>query len=257
MSYETMIVERRDGIAVAKLNRPPANAINMRMCTELLALLDELEADPNTHGLVLTGRPGMFSAGLDIIALRKLNREMMRLFWGRFCDAFMRLYTSPLATAAAISGHSPAGGTVLSLGCDFRVIADGDYKMGLNEVAVGLPVPRFLCMVHAALVGQRHTERLLPHGTMSSPEGALMIGLVDAVVEADQVLPLALKEVGRRLQAPAQAREQTKLNLRRQTIAGIGGSFSDEVEALTEGWFSNECVTVMGELITKLTKKRR
>lgn len=254
MTYETLLVERRERVAIVRLNRPPANALDMRVCTELIAVLDELEGDEAIEGMVLSGRTGMFSAGLDVIALFKLNREMMRLFWRRFCQTFIRLYTSPLVTAAAINGHSPAGGCVLALGCDLRIMADGEFKIGLNEVAVGLPVPPFLCRVHAATVGQRNSESMLPYGVMSTPAEALMCGLVDGVLEPNQVLPHAIQHVEKRLKLPQAARSETKSNLRRQVLDPTEASVENEVDLLTTGWFSEECQGVMGALVKRLTR---
>ena len=250
-------VQQHDGIAVLRLNRPPANAIHLGMCDELIALVDQLEADPDCGGLVLTGAPGMFCAGLDIIALRQLDRPEMTAFWRRFCKTFYRLYTTDLVTAAAISGHAPAGGCVLSLAVDYRAMAQGDFKIGLNEVAVGLPVPSFLCDVHVATVGQRAAERMLPHGTMVNPDEARAIGLVHALAPADELLPLVLDEVSRRLQAPPIARAATKRNLRRAAAADIEARLEEEVAVLTEGWFSDECTEVMAALIERLTRKKR
>ena len=256
MAYETLLIRREGAVAWVTLNRPPANAINMQMCNELIALLDELETDANVQGLVLTGRKGMFSAGLDIIALRKLNRGAMTLFWTRFCQTFGRLWATPLTTAAAISGHSPAGGCVLSLACDYRAMAAGEYKIGLNEVAVGLPVPDFLCQVHARTVGNRNAERLLQFGTMVQPAEALAIGLVDAVVEHDELAPLVSNVLAQRLKAPPAARAATKRNLRRWLVEEMDANLAAQVEELADGWFSDECTTVMGALIAKLTARR-
>ena len=96
------------------------------------------------RALVLSGREGMFSAGLDVPVLIELEREELSRALGAFFDAIEALAASAVPVAAAITGHSPAGGAVLSLCCDWRVMAEGDFTIGLSEVRIGIPVPRIL-----------------------------------------------------------------------------------------------------------------
>ena len=254
--YETITVDVSDGIATVRLVRPPANAINGQMCRELVRALDVLEADDAVQGLVLQGRPGMFSGGLDVIALYPLEWPEMRAFWQSFTGLFARLYQTPLVTAAAIAGHAPAGGCVLAIACDYRVMAQGPYRIGLNEVAVGLPVPVFLCRVFAALVGQREAERLLPVGAMLSPDEALGIGLVDRVLAAQEVAGAAREFVlSRVVSVPRLARARTKANVRGVVGGDLGAGLQGEVEQLMDGWFGDECRSVMGGLVRRLTAR--
>ena len=119
-----------------RLNRPPANALSPEL---IVALRRSVESAPNdgVRALVLSGAPGRFCAGLDVPLLLTFDRPAMASLWRELYALMRALACSPIPIAAAITGHAPAGGTVLPLFCDWRVIADGDFKMGLNEVQVG------------------------------------------------------------------------------------------------------------------------
>ena len=119
-----------------RLNRPPANALT----AELLGRLREVvQAAPGQGigALVLSGMPGMFSAGLDIPALLKLDRAHIAILWKELYGALEALACSAIPICAAVTGHAPAGGTVLAIFCDWRIAAAGPFKIGLSEVEIG------------------------------------------------------------------------------------------------------------------------
>jgi 3,2-trans-enoyl-CoA isomerase len=177
--------------AFLTLDHGRANAIGLQMVDELLAALDEAENEESIRTLILTGKPGMFSAGLDVPELVGLDRSQMKRFWETFNRLCYRLYTSDLMIVSAISGHSPAGGCVLAIMTDYRIMASGAFKIGLNEVGVGIPIPGGLTEVYASLIGLRRAQDLGCRGAMVNPQSALQIGLVDEVVPADKLLEAA------------------------------------------------------------------
>jgi enoyl-CoA hydratase/carnithine racemase len=245
-------VQRNGQMAVVRMTRPPANAINGEMCRTLLATIDELEADEKVAGVVLAGREGMYSAGLDVIELYGLDAADMEAFWAQFTEVFLRIFGSSLVWVAAIEGHAPAGGCVLALACDHRVMAQGRYKIGLNEVAIGLAVPRWLSRVHASIVGRRRSERLLQLGHMLRPDEALAAGLVDDVVDQGKVLEQCRAELETRLSVPQVARHTTKMSMRRELLLDIESESRADGQALLQSWYSEECREVLGHLVEKL-----
>ena len=112
----------------------------------------------------------MFSGGLDVPHLIQLDRPAMSATWRDFYAMMRALATSPIPIAAAITGHAPAGGAVISLFCDVRIMADGDFKIGLNEVQVGLFLPPIIFKAMRRLVGNRQAERLCVAG-LADPAG--------------------------------------------------------------------------------------
>ncbi len=246
----------RDGrIATVRLQRPPANAINGALLAELIAALDALEAS-DVDGFLLVGRPGLFSAGLDLPALLQLDRDGMADFWRAFSATFLRLWRTELCMVAAIEGHAPAGGTVLCLAADHRVIADGPYRMGLNEVAVGLAVPRFLCQVASARLGLANAERLLTTGALLTPHEALAAGFVDQVVPQADVLDAATAVLHARLAVPEQARRATKAALRAPLGDAIARGNEAEIESFLEAWFAPHCQRELHAVVARLAKRK-
>ncbi len=151
-----------------RLARPPANALDAAL---IAALGEAIAAAPasGARALVLSGRPGMFSGGLDVPSLLTLDRAGMEQTLRDFFRLMRALAASPIPTVAAITGHAPAGGAVLSLFCDARVMAEGDFKVGLNEVQVGLSLPQVIHTALVRVVGERQAERLGVGGLLSRP----------------------------------------------------------------------------------------
>jgi Delta3-Delta2-enoyl-CoA isomerase len=177
-----------------RLNRPPVNALSPEL---IEALLRAVEAAPQdgVRALVLSGSPGIFSAGLDVPVLLRLDRPSMEAVWRDFYALMTALAASPIPIAAAITGHAPAGGTVLALFCDWRVATEGDWKIGLSEVQVGLPLPPVILSALRRVVGAREAERLAVGGLLMSPVEAAALRLVDEVVPAERVVDRAYSSV--------------------------------------------------------------
>ena len=173
----------------------------------------------------------MFSAGLDVPALLALDRAGIRGFWEEFFGVMRAIALSPIPIASAITGHSPAGGAVLAVFSDYRVMAEGDFRIGLNEVQVGLPVPAVIAGAFARLVGPRRAEQLLVSGALIGPAEALAAGLVDRVVELDRVVPAALEWARMLAALPPEACATTRRTAR--TVAD--GSFQRVDSALFDG----------------------
>lgn len=242
-----------DTVREIRFARPPANAFDTVLLEQLNAALTD--ARVGCRAIVLSGRPGMFSAGLDVPALLPLDRAGMLRFWEAFFGAQALLAASPIPVVAAITGHSPAGGAVLALYCDYRIMAAGRYRIGLNEVQVGLfPGP----VIYAALrrlVGPRIGDRLISGGLLLSPDEALAAGLVDRVVEEAAVLPSALEWAQHQCSLPPRAVTRTRALARADLIGLTGALGIRDYEAMNEAWFSDETQATMRTLVERLKKK--
>ena len=165
-----------------RLARPPVNALDPSLCLALAAAVDEA-VDAGAHGIVLSGGARVFSAGLDVPYLMSLgdDRAALREAWEAFFAAARALAGSLIPVAVAMEGHAPAGGCVLALCCDHRVMADAPVQIGLNETQVGLAVPEGVQHLLRRTVGHRRAERMLLVGAMLEAREAHAVGMVDAL----------------------------------------------------------------------------
>ena len=218
--------------AVAYVCKEPVNAMDAEFWEELQQVLDEMEADKGVRALIFASglKRDIFTAGNDLKELYGplISEESYRRFWGAQNTFLPRLYRSPLYTVAAVRGACPAGGCILSLMCDHRVQTSKGH-IGLNEVALGIPVPRFWCEAFCRITGHAEGERLLGLGKMMSPQEALRLGLLHEVVEKEDLLEAALLAARGALKMPDAGRAATKMALRGKLAHAWERGWQEEV----------------------------
>src|SRR5436853_7717728 len=138
---ETIQLEMNDRIATLRLDRPPANALDLSFISALADTFTELEDRDDLRALIVTGAGRFFSAGLDLKAVPTYSRDEQRALANNLNRMVGRLYGLPLPVVAAVNGHSIAGGVIVAPCCDYRIAAAGDYKIGLTEARVRVPFP--------------------------------------------------------------------------------------------------------------------
>jgi 3,2-trans-enoyl-CoA isomerase len=209
----------------------------------------------DARALVISGGPTVFSAGLDVPRLLTMQRVELEAAWREFFGVLEALARSPLPSVAAIGGHSPAGGAVIGLFCDYRVMARGPFRIGLNEVQVGLIVPE--CIQHALrrLVGTYRAERLLVSGAMIEAEQALAIGMVDELVDVDHVTVRALAWLEELLKLPGKAMHATRSLARADLVEAIADPSRLDLPRFLDEWFSEETQAVLGAMVARLRAK--
>ena len=250
----TVIKNIEGEIAILQLNRPKANAINENIVDELLQHLSEIKNDDSINGIILTGNSGFFSAGLDVLELFPQSKEEITIFWIKFNQLLIELFSYPKLIFSAITGHSPAGGTVLAIMTDYRIMAEGNYKIGLNEVAVGLILPGAIGKVFQYILGSRNAEIYGLTGKLVPAEHALNVGLVDEVVPLDDVLEETKNRIQDWLKLPNYQQGLTKLKLRDSIIKEIIQNQEVYTQEIIDTWFSAPGQTILGGLVSKLKK---
>lgn len=243
-----------DGIVELRLARPPVNALNPELLGALRSAIEQAAQD-GARALLLSGSPGIFSAGLDVPTLLTLDRPALEQAWRRFFEVCAALAHSPLPTVAALTGHAPAGGAVMGLYCDYRVMAEGEYRIGLNEVQVGLVVPE--CIQHALrrLVGPYRAERLMVAGQMIEAGEAVRLGMVDETVPLDRVVPRAVEWLQALLALPRNAMLQTRRIARADLRASIDDPQQLRLDDFLDAWFGDETQAVLRALVARLKSK--
>ncbi len=237
-----------------RLNRPPVNALTSELRSNLRQAIEQ-SAQEGTRAVILSGLPGRFSGGLDVPLLLTLDKPAMSKLWRDLYATLEAIARSRIPVVAAITGHAPAGGTVLALFCDWRVMAQGEYKLGLNEVQVGIPLPPVIMGGLRRLVGPRRAEYLGVSGALISPEQALAAGLVDEVVPAADVIPSALAWCGKMLALPKEAMSLTRREARRDLHQLFESGMDAELATVIANWWTPETQETLRSLVEKMKKK--
>jgi enoyl-CoA hydratase/carnithine racemase len=226
-------------VRLLRLARPPVNALDV----ELLASLDDAlaaAAAGSVRAVVLAGWPGVFSAGLDVRELASGDDGRVGALVLKFGQVQQRLARSPIPVVAAITGHCPAGGAVMSMLCDRRVMAEGPFRIGLNEVAMGLYPGATVYRCFERLVGPRHAASLLATGALLGPREALAVGLVDELVEPEQVTSRALGYAASLAALPPMAYRRTRALVRRDLVRLFDEPEETLDGLLGDGWVTDE-----------------
>lgn len=245
----------QDRAATITLNRGRSNAINTEMVEELGDMFRNIRNDDGIHGVILTGNEGFFSAGLDLIELYDYNEAQIREFWNSFLKlvADLAAFNKPLV--ASISGHSPAGGCVLALCSDYRIMAEGKYIIGLNEVPVGLIVPDSIYHLYAFWIGQAAAYRFLLEGKLLNPEEAKACGLVDEVIRPVSLRTAAERNLRKCLQFDIRTWQQSKTNLRRELVEKMNRDQSGTLDDMLRQWWQPSTRSILKTIITNLRQK--
>lgn len=237
-----------------RMTRSPVNALNPEFVSLQTTALHD--AVTQAGAVVLSGSPGIFSAGLDVVELLPLDQADMRSFWQAFIDLLEVIACAPVPVAAAITGHAPAGGALISLMADYRVMSQGTYRIGLNETRVGLVLPPLLQQAMASVVGRRITEKMLVPGTLVSPEQALEINLVDALEDGYEATILhAVQWCGELLALPRHAMLANRKIARAHFKQAFTTIAPSAVDTLTDSWFSDATQAVLHDFVAKLKNK--
>jgi 3,2-trans-enoyl-CoA isomerase len=236
MSTFQLTVNER--LATIMLDRGRSNPINHQMIKELTSRIKELEMDDSIGGVIITGKEGFFSSGIDLIEAYEYSEEQSREFWTDFLtlQAALAAFKKPLV--AAISGHSPAGGCVMAICCDYRVMAEGEFIIGLNEVPVGIIVPDFVFSLYAFWLGERKAYQALLEGKLFTVNEAHTIGLIDEIVAPGNLLAAAEKKIRTYMKLNPITWSQSKLNLRSELLSKITADQTPVLQSMLKQWWA-------------------
>lgn len=250
----TFKISVKDKVAILTLDRGKANAINAEMAAELTDMFNNIQADSSVGGLIITGKEDFFSAGLDLIELYDYDENQIREFWQTFLNLVKTAASFSKPMVAAINGHSPAGGCVLALCCDYRLMAEGKYIIGLNEVPVGIIVPDSIFNLYAFWIGKSLAYQFLLAGKLMGTGEALKYKLVDEVVNKASILTLAERQVRKYLQFNWTTWQQSKLNMRGELIQSASKDQTEILDAILKQWWSPYSRSIMQTIINNLKK---
>ncbi len=245
----------KDSLAVVALHRGKSNAMNAGLIDELNNLIINIENDDNIGGLILTGGEGFFSAGLDLIELYDYDETTIKQFWHDFLNFHQTMVRFKKPMVAAISGHAPAGGCVMAIACDYRVMAEGKFIIGLNEVPVGIILPDAIFHNYAFWLGQKNAYQFLMEGKLMRPEQALEVGLVDELCNAESVISVAEKKIRTYMSFDKTTWQQSKLALRSELIDKVSKDQTATLDIMLKQWWSPSTRSILQTIIQNLQKK--
>jgi enoyl-CoA hydratase/carnithine racemase len=233
-------IEYKDDVAVIRLANSVTNPINLQLVTELKEGLQTIKKD-SIGGVVLTSSNSkFFSIGFDIPSLYNLSKKDFAVFYQRFNQMCIDLYTLPIPTVASVTGHAVAGGCILAVCCDYRVIAEGRKLMGLNEVKLGVPIPYPADCILRSLVGTRVARDIVDTGEFYPSEKLLQMGVVDCVVPLPDVLPKSIEMAHVLGGLPRKAFAMIKRNRIERIEEQILQRLGEKEQFFMECWFSTE-----------------
>jgi enoyl-CoA hydratase len=210
--------ELKDSVATLTMDDGKVNVMSIAMSSALNAALDKAASDRAV--VVLTGRPGVFSAGFDLNALTAGGPEAQKMVAMGFELAY-RMLSFPMPIVVACSGHAIAMGVFLILAADYRLGADGPFRVGANEVAIGITMPHFGVEICRQRLAPAHFNRAVIFSEMYSPADAVPAGFLDRIVPAAELLNEAQKFAVSLTKLNMAAHTASKLRLREQTLKAI------------------------------------
>ena len=251
-------LDREEGVLVITLARGKANALNDEMVGELNQALHHARVDDRTHGVVITSAgPKVFCSGFDVEEVFAYPPDVLARYMRRFIELFDNLRTLPKPTVAGINGHCYAGGAILSLACDERLMAEGDFQFALNEVSLGVVLPARMLRAMAGVLPGATARQMFLEGHVYKAQDAEHHGIVEELVPAGNVRHRALTIARQLASRPPRAFAAHKQAL--VEAAGGPAYTPEEVVAMAEEfsavWFDEECRCYRDLLVAKMQAK--
>lgn len=238
---EYVLVARDRGIVTLTLSRGKVNALNGDVVGQLRHHLEALESDPDARAIVLTGGGrSFFSFGFDIPEFRSLSEEAFSTYVTAFTDLYTYLFRYPKPVVAALNGHTIAGGCMLALACDRRVMASGKGKISLNEISFGSTVFAGSTEMLRFWIGGAGAAEVLYSGAMYSSEQAAALGLVHEVTTDDDLLPSATRSASDLAAKPGPAFASIKALLRTPVLDEMARREGESIREFVAIWYSQE-----------------
>jgi len=244
-------VEDREGVAVLTLDRPPANAFSPELVEDMAAAISASEGV--RAAVVTSASTRIFSGGWDLPRVVSFSRNEMKFFVDAYLDLVRRIFVLPFPVVAALPGHAIAGGLIVAAAADERYIAEGEARVGLSEVALGVPLPACCVELFRYVLGARPMERLTASAENMPVESALAIGLVDRSFAPADLFSAALTRAAVLARGSPPAYAETKRRARAEALARFDAAREDD--PFLDFWFSENARGRIAALVERLSKK--
>jgi enoyl-CoA hydratase len=231
--------DREGGVRWLVLDRPPANAIDENLLRDLAGAVERARTDDAVRAVVLTGAGAFFSGGFDLSAPRR-EEQGIAVMNESYRGAHRALLALPKPTLAAVTGHAIAGGLVLALACDYRLGSDGDWKLGLNEVAIGASYPKAAIEIVKLRLTHAQAAELTLGAAIYPVSQALRLGVVHELLPAADFAAALARRAERMAAFPREAYAHTKAALTAEALARIDAHTREQQLADAAVWMTDE-----------------
>ena len=233
-------VDINNDIAVVTMSRGKVHPINAEALVDLRDCFAELRDNKKVAAVVLTGSGKFFSFGFDVPELLTYSRDEFKHFLVDFNRLLNDLFLFPKPLIAAINGHAVAGGCMLALTTDYRIMVEEKARMSLNEINIGASVFAGPVEMLRFGVGSRKAELVLTSGQMYEPKEAMAMGLVDKLSARDNLMPEAMETVNTYAAKNAEAFRSIKHLLRKPVVDSYLAREEASIDEFIDIWLSEE-----------------
>ena len=227
-----------EGIATVTIKRPKVNAINEQVVSELRDVFRDLALNTQVKAVILTGKGSFFSFGFDIPGFMNYSKEEFHRFVMSFSELVQHIFVFEKPVIAALNGHTVAGGCILAIACDRRVMVTGKAKIALNEITIGATIFTSIAEILKFTVGSGNAQRILYSGTMHSADEALTLGLVDEVQSEEGFDGAVLRAARELAERDGEAFGSVKRLLRKDALDRIERDERGSVSDFVDIWYS-------------------
>ena len=245
---ENVNITVSEHIARLTIDRPPVNALNPVVIENLVNAFSEIETDDNVRALVLRGEGSFFSFGFDVPELMEYSKDDFHEFVSSFSQLIRRIFIYDKPVVAAVSGHCVAGGAVLALCCDYRIMLDGKPKIALNELSFGSTVFSSIAQFLIYAVGNRNAERIIYSGNMYSAGDAKVISLVDEAADTGTFDTVVSETSSQFARNDLRAFSRIKKLLRQETLNVVERTEQESIADFVKMWYSDETRKKLAEI---------
>ena len=246
MSFVSVSID--DGIATVVLGRGKVNALNEETVGQLRAAFEDLEKDDRVRAVILTGRGKFFSFGFDIPEFMSYSEDAFTRYLTGFTGLYTYLFVFPKPVVAALNGHTIAGGCMLAIACDRRLMVAGKAKISLNEITFGSSVFAGSVEMLKYCIGSRNAESFICGGAMYTAEQAKEIGLIDLVCGEDDLMREAVRLAREFAENNAAAFTGIKHLLRKPVAQEMIEREKDSIRRFVEIWYSDETRSMLKKI---------
>ena len=225
-------------IATITLNRPKVNALNEPLIDELREAFDGAENNGDINSVVLTGEGSFFSFGFDVPGFMSYPKDSFERYVLSYSELIKNIFMFPKPVIAAVNGHAVAGGCVLALACDYRIMVTGKAKISLNEMTFGSTLFSSVVETLRYAVGSKKSEQIIYSGKMFSADEALSMGLVDKTASEEDFISIVEETAQDYSRRDMPAFNSIKKLLKLETLKKIDREEKDSISEFVDIWYS-------------------